>query len=275
MALRILTNTASLGAQRELDIAQRALYQTLEKLSSGKRINHSWQDAAGFLLGIQMGYQITGVQAGTNNLTMAVDLLNTADSFTRAIDADMNRMVELAYQAKNNLLTAQQRSALDNEFQELITEIQRLATNAVYNGRTLLDGSLIAVTVQTGYSASDFVQVSIDNMSTGALGLAGLGVTTVALAQTAISTINSTVRNIFGPAVARIGAQAASWLKSIDAQDAYAQNLTAARSRITDADIAAETTNLTNYQVIVQSGIAALAQANAAQTLALGLIGGG
>jgi|GEM_PF-1999885 len=274
MPLRILTNVQSLFAQRNLGIAQRSLGSALEKLSSGLRINHSYDDPSGFLYSVQMTFKIQGTEAGTNNLRMAVEVMNTADSYTRTIAENMERMGELGTQATNNLLTAQQRSAMQFEFNELIDEIQRLTVNAVYNGRTLLDGSMQGVTVQAGYSVADVISISINGLTIGTLGIASLSLATIGGANQAITIVNSAAAFILSPAVAAIGAQAAGWLKSTDAQDAYTTNLRAARSRILDTDVAVETTNLTNAQVIVQSGIAALAQANSAQTLALGLISG-
>jgi flagellin len=275
MPLRINLNKDALFAQTNLGIVQRNLTQALEHLSSGLRINHAWEDPAGLLLATQMQFQITGVDAGVNNLNMAVDLLNTADSFTRTITENLTRMTDLAYQAKNGLLTTAQRTTLNSEFVELIDEIERLATNATYNGRVLLDGSLSAVSVQTGASAADAVTVSIPTLTIGGagLGISALTITSMPAAQSAISMIETATRFTLAPAIAAIGAQSAGWLRSADAMSIYSTNLKAARSRIIDADIATETTKLTNAQVVVQSGIAALAQANAAQTLALGLIG--
>jgi flagellin len=273
MPLRILTNTQSLFAQANLGISQKGLNQALERLSSGLRINHAYDDPAGFLFALQMTFNITGEQSGTNNLHMAIDMLNTADSYTRTISEDMSRMSDLATQAHNGLLTGDQRAGLNYEFQELYAEIQRLATNASYNGKTLLDGGILGSTVQSGFSVSDFVQISINALTQTALfGAAAMTISTMVGASTAIGIVNSGVTTVLSPAVAALGAQAAGWMKSADAQDFYTTNLKAARSRIQDADVAAETTNLTNYQVIVQSGIAALAQANSAQTLALGLL---
>lgn len=272
MPLRILTNTQSLFSQRNLGIAQKGLSTALERLSSGIRINHAYDDPAGFLFTVQMTFQIQGEDAGTNNLRMAVEVMNTADSYTRTIAEDLQRMNELATQARNSLLTTQQRQALQYEFTEIIDEIQRLTQNAQFNGRTLLDGSLQGVTVQSGFSQADVVSLSIAAMTIGAMNIASLTLGNVAAAGTAVTYVNSAAIYVLSPAVAGIGAQAAGWSKSVDAQDAYTTNLRAVRSRIYDADIAQETTNLTNSQVIVQAGIAALAQANSAQTLALGLL---
>ncbi len=277
MGFRILTNTMSLVAQTNLTYTQRALTSALEKLSSGSRINHAYDDPAGYLMALQMQFQITGTDVGTNNLYMAIDALNTADSFLRVVQDDLQRMNELAYLAKNGLMTPDQRNTYNYEFQELISEIQRLTTNANYNGRVLMNGSLAGVTIQTGASAADVVTMSIQTMTAGGSGLAltGLAISTIQRADSAILQIKSAVRVTVGPTIAALGAQASGWMRSTAAQESYSTNLKAARSRIYDADIAAETTNLTNSQIIVQSGVAALAQANAAATLAMGLIGGG
>jgi len=275
MPLRINLNKDALFSQTNLGITQRKLSSALERLSSGLRINHSYEDPAGFLFSVQMQFQILGVDTGTNNLTMAIDALNTADSYTRTITEDMQRMVELSYQAKNAILTDQQRSTLNSEFMEIIEEIQRLATNAVYNGRALLNGSLQGLTIQTGFSSTDVVSLSIPTLTIGNSGLAisALSISgSMTWAQSAVQQINFSSVSLLGPTIAAIGAQASGWLKSADAQAAYSTNLKAARSRIIDADLAQETVNLTNAQVVVQSGIAALAQANQAQTMALGLL---
>lgn len=277
MALRILTNIPSLTAQRNLDIAQRALTKALERLSSGIRINRAADDPAGFLVSILMDFQVKGVDVGTNNLLMAVDLLNTADAYVRTISENLTRMEELAFLAHNSLLSDAQRAAYNLEFQERIIEIQRLASNAAYMGKALLTGSLVGSIIQTGPSLVDVVTISIETLTTGACGLniSGLSISTMSSASQVIFTMPTTINTYFGPRIANIAAQASAWLSSSDAQKALLEALKAGKSRIWDADLAAETTNLTNAQVIVQSGIAALAQANAAQTLALGLIGMG
>ncbi len=276
MGFRILTNTQSLVAQTNLAYSQRALTTALERLSSGAKINHAYDDPAGYLMAIQMHFQITGNDVGTNNLYMAVDALNTADSFLRVMQDDLQRMNELSYLAKNSLLTSDQRGTYNFEFLELVDEVNRLATNANYNGRVLMSGSLNGVTIQTGASATNVVTMSIATLTIGGSGLniSALTISTISAADSAIRSLATAVRTVLGPAIAALGAQASGWYRSTAAQESYSTNLKAARSRIYDADIAVETTNLTNAQVIVQSGIASLAQANSAATLALGLIGG-
>jgi flagellin len=269
-----ISNSQLLIAQTNLGIKQRSLTAALEKLSSGIKINHAHENPSGFLMATQMAFNISGESTGINNLNMAVDLLNTADSFTRAIAEDVQRMADLASQASNALLTPEQRQSLQAEFSELNAEIDRLATNATYNGRPLLDGSLNGVVVQSGASPTSTVNLSIGNLTTGPGGLntAALNISTVAGAQAAVAQLNTTVTTVLGPTVANIGAQGASWSKSTDAQSYYVANLQAARSRIIDTDVAEESTKFTSSKIMVKYGIAALSHANKAQLLALGLL---
>lgn len=272
--MNINTNYNASIAQTHLASAQRSLSKALERLASGIKINHAYDDPAGLVMALQMSNQISGTQAGTNNLQMAVDLFNTADSYTRAIGDDLAQMSSLASQASNGLLTDPQRQQLQYQYQNSMDEIQRLATNATYNGRTLLDGTLQNVVVQAGAEPTNTVTVNIGNMSVGATGLdiAGTNIGTQAGAAAAIVQLNNAVANVFAPTVAAIGAQAASFLASTNAQSFYATNLISARSRIMDTDLAAEVTNLVNSQVVVKAGIKALAVANEAKGLVLNLI---
>jgi flagellin len=273
MAFYTLSNIDSLVAQKNLSVAKDSLSSALERISSGLRVNHAGDDPAGYLFGLQMKYQINGTDTGTNNLNMAIDLMNTADSYLTAITGDITQMQGLADQAKNALLTNDQRGVLNGTYLQLASEVQRMALNANYNQRALLDGSLTGVTIQTGFSSADVVTFSLPYaLTTANLGLTTYGISQVSTAGNTISALNSSLIAVIAPLVEGIGAFASSWAASVTAQSAYSANLTAARGRIMNADIAAETTNLTNSQVIVQSGIAALAQANSAQTLALGLL---
>ncbi|MCM8827071.1 MAG: hypothetical protein NC904_06100 [Candidatus Omnitrophica bacterium] len=285
MPIYTLTNIPSMRAQRYLGIAQRVLNITLERLSSGKRINRAQDDAAGLLLVTRFTKSIQAWETGGNNLRMGLDLLSTADSFTSIILEDLHRLNELANQANNGLLSDDERELLNMEFREIVPEIQRLALNTRFLGKTLLTGSL-AVNVQAGEGASNVVSVVIRWMSGGAgsggltIGGNGLNISALSIgtASEALSTLQSLSLYAF-PRItnfmANIGAQAAAFTKSVDATDALVENLISSRGRIENADLAKETTNLTNYQIVVQSGISALVQANAAQTLALALLGGG
>jgi flagellin len=269
-----ISNVSSATAQNNLAIKQRSLTTALERLSSGTKINHAHENPASFLMATQMQFQIGGEEAGVNNLGMAADLLNTADSYTRAISGNIERMSELAYQAKNALLTPDQRQSLQAEFGELNAEVDRLASNATYNGRPLLDGSLNNVVVQSGASASSSVNLSIGNLTTGAAGLntAGLNISTMAGAQAAITQLDTATTNVLNPVIANIGAQAASWTKSADAQSTYIANLKSARSSIIDADMADEATRLVASKILVKSGVSALAHSQQAKLNVLNIL---
>jgi len=274
MPIFVLTNIPSMRAQRHLGVAQRALNTTLERLASGKRINRAEDDPAGLLVSNRLTRSIQSWQAGSDNLSMGLDLLHTADSYTTIILEDLERLNELANSAYNGLLSDTERALLNKEFTQIIPEIQRLAANTKFLGQTLLAGNL-QVSVQAGEGTGNVVTVQIGTLTTGGTGLniSALTVSTQAQASTSLGALSDAFTQMTS-VIAQIGAQAAAFTKSVDATDALVENLTAAQSRIMNADLAEETTNLTNSQIIVQSGISALVQANSAQTLALALLGG-
>ncbi len=276
MPMYVLSNIQSMRAQRYLGIAQRGLNTTLERLASGKRINRAQDDAAGLLLATRLTRGIQAWNQGAENLRMGLDMLSTADSFSTIILEDLQRLNELANAALNGMLSDDERELLNKEFREIIPEIQRLAVNTKYLGQTLLAGNL-TVSIRAGEGVGNVVTVQIGALTYGAGGLqiSGISIGTIADASGALSILSGTAFPQITSVMAQIGAQAAAFTKSVDATDALVENLTSARDRILLADLAEETTNLTNNQIVVQSGISALVQANAAQTLALALLGGG
>ncbi|MBD3268622.1 MAG: hypothetical protein GF379_00365, partial [Candidatus Omnitrophica bacterium] len=247
MPIYTLSNIPSMRAQRYLGVSQRSLNTTLERLASGKRINNAQDDPAGLLLTTRFNRSITGWSQGAENLRMGLDLLSTADSFTTIILEDLNRLDELANESLNGLYSDEERALIDKEFQEIIPEIQRLATNTKYLGKTLLTGSL-AVSIQSGEGSGNVVTVQIGCLTTGGNGLNvdGLTISTQAQASAVLSVLNATSFNQINSVMAEIGAQASAFTKSVDATDALVENLSSARDRIYLADLAAETTNLTN-----------------------------
>jgi len=272
MAIYTLSNIPSMRAQRYLNISQRSLNTALERLSSGKKINHASDDPAGMLLSTRFTRSIQAWETGANNLQMATDLLNTADSFSTIIREDVERLNELANQSLNGLLSDNERALLDEEFQAILPEINRLATNTKYLGLTIFSGAL-SVEVKAGEGSTNVVTVSISGLSTTALQINGQSIGNQGAASTALSAIGAAFSVLAG-ALAEIGAKASAFTKSMDATDALVENLAASKATIMNADLAKETTNLTNSQIVVQSGISALVQANSAQTLALSLLGG-
>lgn len=263
-----------MSAQRNLGIQQRSLNTTLERLASGKRINSAKDDPAGLLLATRFGKSVTAWQSGTNSLNLGLDLISTADSYLTVMVEDMERLYQLASDAMNGLLSNDERALLNEEFTRIIPEMQRLALNTKFLDQTLLAGGM-TVSIRAGEGAGNNVTIQIGTLTTGNNGLdiSALTIGTQAAASAALSGLSmgfSTLNQV----IAEIGAQGNAFTKSADAQGALVENLMAAKSRILNADLAAETTNLTNQQIVVQSGISALVQANSAQTLALGLLQG-
>jgi flagellin len=279
MPIYVLGNIPSLNAQRNLGVAQRSLNQALERLSSGLRINSAKDDAAGMLIAARTQKSIIAWSVGANNLRLGGDLLATADSFGSIIIEDLQRMYDLTNQSLNGLLSDSERDLLNNEFRDLRNEVQRLAVNTRFLSQSLLTGDVDGLSVRTGEGAGNIVTLSIYGLTTGNAAAAG-GIS-IALnvissqggASDAFVALSAAIERTTST-LGYIGAKSAAFAKSIDATDALVENLTSARNRIVNADVAAETTNLTNAQIIVQSGISALVQANSAQTLALSLLGG-
>lgn len=274
MPMYVLNNIPSMRAQRHLGVQQRGLNTTLERLASGKRINNAKDDPAGLLLSTRLGKSVTAWNSGTNSLEMGLDLLSTADSYLTILVEDLSRLYQLASDAMNGLLSDGERALLDEEFQEIIPEMDRLAVNTKFLDQTLLAGSLVA-TIRVGEGTGNNVNITIGTLTIGANGLNidTLSITSLQAASAALQALSNAFSSI-NQVIAEIGAMGNAFTKSVDAQKALVENLSAAQGRIMNADLAEETTNLTNQQIVVQSGISALVQANSAQTLALALLGG-
>lgn len=161
MPIFIQSNIPSIRAQRNLGVAQRALNATLERLATGKRINRASDDPAGLLLSSRLTTSIQAWSTGADNLRLGLDLLNTADSFMTIVNDNLLRLNELANQAMNGLLSDDERSLLDQEFKEIIPEIQRLTQNTTFLGQTLFVG--LSVSVVAGDGVSNVVTVMINN----------------------------------------------------------------------------------------------------------------
>ncbi|MBN2483047.1 MAG: hypothetical protein JXD21_02435 [Candidatus Omnitrophica bacterium] len=275
MPLYILSNIPSMRAQRHLGVQQRGLNTTLERLASGKRINTAKDDPAGLLLSTRLGKSVTAWTSGSNSLNMGLDLIATADSFLTILVEDLERLYQLASDAMNGLLSNGERSLLNEEYSRILPEMQRLALNTKFLDQTLLAGGM-TVSIRVGEGAGNNVTIMIGALTYGggALAISNTSITSQGAASAALQALSNAFSSI-GQVIAEIGAQGNAFTKSVDAQNALVENLSAAKGRIMNADLAVETTNLTNQQIVVQSGISALVQANSAQTLALALLGGG
>jgi len=271
----INTNVAATMTTHALSRNERALNQSLERLSTGLRINSAADDAAGLAISSTMTTQIKGLDMAVKNANDAISMVQTADGASIEISNMLQRMREVAVQAINGTQTATNLNALNLEFQALTTQIERVADQTQWNGGNLIDGSVGSsgvVTFQVGANASQTMTVDFGNLQTsGSLTIAGNDVensTNAAAALAVIDTDLATLSNqraVYGAAINRLE-------HTIDNLSNISTNTKAARSRIQDADYAAETTELARAQIIQEASTAMLAQANQQQQSVLALI---
>ena len=261
MAQTINTNVASLNAQRNLSTSQSSLGTTLQRLSSGLRVNSAKDDAAGLAISERMNTQVRGMNVAIRNANDAVSLAQTAEGALGRMGENLQRMRELSVQAANATNDTSDLTALNTEYQALIAENTRLVSATEFNGKKLLDGTAGTLTFQVGannVAAEDRIDVATTNM-TASVGAGDL--TTQANAQTAIGAMDTAIeavnaqRAVFGTAQNRFESVVANLQIS-------SENIAAARGRIVDADFATETANLSRTQILQQAGTAMVAQAN-------------
>jgi len=255
---------------------QASLNTNLQRLSSGYRINSAADDPAGLGISENLRSQIRGFAVGSSNALAGVNIMQTADAAMGESALVLQRMRELAVQSSSEgTLTSADRANLHTEFSALQSELSRIATSTKYNGTTLLDGTFSGKTIQVGAdSGSAFrISVSLDNVNTssGGLNVSGATVSTVAGASAAITSIDSAITSL-NTARAGAGANMARLQIASDHALDMRTNLISQESRIRDADVAKETSELARNQVLLQANIAMQAQANALPKLLLKLL---
>lgn len=269
MGMVINTNMASITAQRHLDDSREAMETSMERLSSGKRINSAMDDAAGQAVAHKLDAKITGLNQSVRNANDGVAMLQVAEGALEEINDVLNRMKELAVQAANETYSATDQAAMDVEFTALEDEIIRISTNTDFNG-TLVVGSTVAITFQVGDSNAADSAISFTPEDMGALVLTGdvqsraNATAAIALIDTAIETVD-TYRSTLGAVANRLE-------HAVDNLMNRSEHQAAARSRIEDADFAAESANLAKSQVLQQAGTAMLAQANSSTENVMALL---
>lgn len=283
MALIVNTNIASLNAQRNLATSESALSKSLQRLSSGLRVNSAKDDAAGLAVAEAFTAQIRGNNQAVRNANDGISLGQTAEGALGQMANNLQRIREIAVQAANGTISDTNRSQLQKEVDQLTQEISRIVQTTEFNGTLLLSGST-SLTFQVGASGAATNQVSVTTTNLAQAGSAGLNsynatltntgtvdITSQANASAAIANLDadigtiSTVRSTFGSVQNRFEAV-------ISNLQNYVENLSASRSRIVDADFAAETAALTRNQILQQAGTAILAQANSLPQSALTLL---
>jgi flagellin len=274
MSLVVQTNVASLEAQKNLSMTQKALTSSFEKLSSGYRINSAADDAAGLAISESMKMQIRSFSVAQRNANDAISMAQTAEGSLGEVSGILGRMRELAMQGANGSLQTSDRGYLDTEFQSLKAEISRIQGSTTFNNQQLLQTGASQIAFQVGINTGSNNQISITfgNLSLSGLltttnkvgGTAGNSTSALTAIDAALKTV-STSRAVYGAAMNRL-AITTSNLQTIQT------NTAAANSRIRDVDVAEETSAMSREQVLAQAGASVLAQANQAPQLAMSLL---
>ncbi len=282
MGLVVNTNLLSLNAQRSLKATQSKLGVSVARLSSGLRINSAKDDAAGMAISMKLTAHIRGLNQAVRNAQDGISVVQTAEGGMGEIHNILTRMRELSVQSATGTLSDSDRTALQTEFGDLKTEIDRISDTTDFNGLKLMDGTLSAsgVSLQVGINNTNNDRINISGATFGNIDASSLSLTTASLSSidtvghaqsmltmldSAISTV-STRRGNLGAVQNRLGSTIANL-------EIASENLSAANSRIKDADFAVETANLTKAQIILQAGVAVLSQANTIPQYALQLLG--
>jgi flagellin len=271
MGLRINTNIAALNAQRNLFQVTSRLQGNYARLSSGLRIATSADDAAGLGISERMRAQIRSYGVAARNAQDGISLVQTEEGALNEVSNILVRMRELAMQSANGTLSTTDRATVDVEFQALIEEVDRIASQTEFNDITLLDGTNATTDIQVGIDAAQVITITNQDATAGTLGIDTLDVTDVTNANAALTALDgavdtvNTARGALGAAQNRLGSALTSILN-------VRENLSAAESRIRDVDVAAETADLTRNSILQQAATSVLAQANVQPQLALSLL---
>ena len=276
MPQMINTNVMSLNAQRNLSTSQSALATSIQRLSSGLRVNSAKDDAAGLAIAERMNAQVKGMNVAIRNANDAISLSQTAEGSLGKVGDALQRMRELAVQASNATNGTSDRANLDAEYQQLSAEVTRVLTGTKFNGTDLLStGATLTFQVGSNNVATDQIDVATTDLSAGAgvTAVVGGDLTTSANALTAMDDLDTAIDEIT-TARSTFGAAQNRFESVIGNLQVAAENQAASRGRIMDADFAAETASLTRGQILQQAGTAMLAQANSIPNNVLSLLRG-
>jgi flagellin len=252
MSLRVNTNIEAMDAHRNLQSTQYALSKSMQKLSSGLRINSAADDAAGAAISEKMTSQINGTDQAQRNTMDGISLVQTADGALNEMHSILQRVRELAVQAQNGTLSSSDQTAINSEVGQLTAELSRISSNTEFNGLNALSGTF---TLQVGADQGAGNQITFT--------LVAISFTTIGSAKgaNAISDVDAAITSVSN-ARSTLGAIQNRLEDTNDNLGVYEENISAAESRIRDVDVAAETVNFTKLQILSQSGTAMLAQAN-------------
>ena len=281
MPQTINTNIASLNAQRNLNTSQASLATSMQRLSSGLRVNSAKDDAAGLAIAERMNTQVRGMNVAIRNANDGISLAQTAEGALSKVGDALQRMRELAVQARNSTNSDSDKDSLNKEFAQLQSEITRVLGGTTFNGKHILGTEATALNFQIGAntSADDMITVTTTNLTADTVITAITGTAAVIDASTTAGSLKTVIDSIdaaldqvnntratFGATQSRFDAVIANLQQAVE-------NQAAARSRIMDADFAAETASLSRAQILQQAGTAMVAQANQLPQQVLSLLG--
>ncbi|MGI4827191.1 MAG: flagellin [Janthinobacterium lividum] len=261
MALSILNNISALQAENQLNVTTASANKSLQQLSSGSRINSGSDDAAGLSISDGLNANVSALTQSSENATNAVGSLQTADGALAQVTTLLNRSITLATEASNTGLSTAQSTAINSEFQALMTQINNISVSTNFNGTPLFGSTISAFTSDGTSSGTVTIGTTVSSVDSTSLGLGSAALSTSDSAQSALTLISTAIaqvaqdRGTLGATVEQL--QAAS---TVDTDQS--QNLTSASSAITSADISSVVASDTKYSILEQTGISALQQAN-------------
>lgn len=264
MAQVINTNTMSLQARFNLNKSQNALSTSIQRLSSGLRINSAKDDAAGQAIATRFTANIRGLTQAARNANDGISIAQTAEGGMDEITSNIQRIRELTVQALNDSNTGSDRQSIQDEISERLLEINRIATQTSFNGKKVLN-STETLNIQVGSEDGEIIKVSLMDLSTASLGIDTLNVTSIVSGATTPVVLLSTIDNALTDIAqlrGKLGASQNRFESTVANITNTVNNLSAARSRIEDADYSVEVSEMTRNQILQQAGTAVLAQAN-------------
>lgn len=274
MGLTINTNVYSINAQKNLSNVSERLSRNYSRLSSGLRIATAADDAAGLAISERLRAQIRSLQRAQLNANDGISIVQTAEGALNEVSSMLVRMRELAIQANNGTLSPADQDSLQEEFADLIGEIDRIAQATKFNNVELLDGSTSSLTLQVGEGTTanvDTIQVNLANMRTTTLGISSSDIGSTGNVTTAIAAIDTAIDTVTS-ARAEFGAVQNRLSATINNLGTSIENFSAAESRIRDVDVAFETAELTKNSIMQQAALSILSQTNVQPQIALTLL---
>jgi len=265
-------NLTAMNANRQLGITTSAQAKSTEKLSSGYRINRAGDDAAGLSISEKMRSQIRGLNKASSNAQDGVSLIQVAEGALNEAHSILQRMNELATQAANDTNTTIDRTAIQNEIDQLTSEITRIQSTTQFNSMNLLDGTFTGKNLQVGSLSGQAISIKISNMDAASLGVTGLSVSSHSQAGSAMDKIQSAINKVSDQR-SLLGALQNRLEHTISNLDNISENTSAAESRIRDVDMAEEMVEYSKNNILAQAGQSMLAQANQSNQGVLSLLG--